>query len=346
MPARVTYWTGTWDPAKEAISKEIDVLRTGSRQRAPVVAISPANRTRLSMATRALTLSPGWWPALRLAAALVEPRGDVSHIFGGPGSWHLVRALGRRPILFTAVAAEGRIDRLPHLRFARVVVESEISIAAWVDGGVPRNRVAIVRPGVDLSRFHPRQPPSGSRFTLLFASTPAEPAEIEPRGIHLLIGLARARADVDIFVPWRMWGDVGQARRAIAALDPPSNFRLEIGDVDMQTSFARAHATIVCFAPGVGKTSPLFVVEGLAAGLPCICTPECGLAPVVGRHGAGVVTDRDVGALSRAVSVLQAGIEDYRQRARALAEAEFDLQHFRSRYDELYAELLDEAPGR
>ena len=27
MPPRVTYWTGTWDPRQEAISKEVELLR-------------------------------------------------------------------------------------------------------------------------------------------------------------------------------------------------------------------------------------------------------------------------------------------------------------------------------
>ena len=31
LSPRVTYWTGTWDPAKEAISKEVNALRTGPR---------------------------------------------------------------------------------------------------------------------------------------------------------------------------------------------------------------------------------------------------------------------------------------------------------------------------
>src|SRR5690606_17614908 len=90
MSPRVTYWTGTWDPRKEGVSKEIAALRSGERHRAPVVAFSPGNRTALLPGERTLTLSSGWWLALRATAPLVERRGEITHVFGGQSSWHLV----------------------------------------------------------------------------------------------------------------------------------------------------------------------------------------------------------------------------------------------------------------
>ena len=65
MPPRVTYWTGTWDPVKEAISKEVVALRIGSRARAPVVSFSPGQPNRLVRKDRVLTLSGGAWMFLR-----------------------------------------------------------------------------------------------------------------------------------------------------------------------------------------------------------------------------------------------------------------------------------------
>ena len=59
MSPRVTYWTGTWDPAKEAISKELNALRVGTRTRAPVVSFAPDQPFRLNTADRVLMLPGG-----------------------------------------------------------------------------------------------------------------------------------------------------------------------------------------------------------------------------------------------------------------------------------------------
>jgi hypothetical protein len=48
------------------------------------------------------------------------------------------------------------------------------------------------------------------------------PADIGPRGIPLLVELARHRPDVDIILPWRAWGDVDAAREVLGSLRPPA----------------------------------------------------------------------------------------------------------------------------
>jgi glycosyltransferase involved in cell wall biosynthesis len=337
MPARVTYWTGTWDPSREAISKEVAALRVGDRSRAPVVSFAPGQAARLSLRSRVLTLPGAWWPALRAAAALVEPLGDVSHVFGGQQSWHLIRALGRRPIILTAVVPRSGGECLPLSNIAQVVVESEAAIQEWIEVGIPRQRIQIVYPGIDLRWYAPLPPPPGSRPSLIFASTPSDPAELEARGVALLIELARHRPDIDVLVPWRAWGDLAAARRALTALRPPDNLILSFGDcADMRALYARAWGTIACFAPGAGKICPNFVIEGLASGRPAIVTPGVGIAREVARHRAGLIADRSVPALSAAVDELRAAWRPFADRARALAERHFDLSSFRGSYGALY----------
>lgn len=346
MPASVTYWTGTWDPDKEAISKEINALRTGSRLRAPVVAFSPGNRNRIDLRDRVLTLSSSASVALRGAAAMIEPRGDVTHIFGNLSSWYLFSALGRRPILLTAVDARQPVTGLPNRSIARIVVESEVDVDEWLKTGLSRDHIDVIHPGVDCDYYRP-SPLVSDRLTLLFASTPSDPAELEPRGIPLLVELARRRPDVDIVVPWRRWGDVVDAQRAVAALQPPANFRVTFSDVaDMRPFYAQAHGTVLCFA-GAGKTCPNFVLEGLASGRPCLTTPATGVAGLLERHGAGVVASRDVASLSAGVDRLQSDQAMLSDRARALAETAFDVRRFRLHYERLYEEIaLDTAVPR
>jgi glycosyltransferase involved in cell wall biosynthesis len=337
VPPRVTYWTGTWDPAREAISKEIESLRIGRRARAPVVSFAPRQRLRVAWGSRVLVLPARHWMALRAVAALLEPFGDVTHVFGGQVSWHLLRALGRRPVILTAVVPPSGDGAVPTSRLAAVAVESKGSVDEWIRVGVPPERIEVIYPGIDLNWMRPLPPPAAARPALLFASTPADVADLEPRGVPLLVELARRRADIDVLVPWRAWGDLDAARRAVAALRPPRNFIISFGDcADMREQYARAWATIACFAPGTGKTCPNFVLEGLASRRPAILTPSVGIAAEVAGNGAGVVTDRTVSALDAAIDVLRADWTGYADRARALAERAFDLRLFHDRYHALY----------
>jgi glycosyltransferase involved in cell wall biosynthesis len=346
VPPRVTYWTGVWDPAKEGISKEINALRTGPRASASVVAFSPGQPTRMAVADKVLVLSSRHWLALRAVAAIVEPRGDVTHLFGGDVSWHLLRALGRRPILLTAVVPRTGSRLPPGVNVARLVVETDASVAEWEQAGIPRERIDVVHAGVDLDWFTPQPPPTppANGFRLLFASTPSDPGEITARGLPLLIALARQRPDIRIVVPWRAWGETASAKRILDGLRPPANFLVTVGDaVDMRAQFADVHATVAAFAPGTGKSCPNFVIEGLATGRPCIMTPEGGLSRLLDRSGAGVVAERDVTALAAAVDRLRGTWQDYSRRAREMAEREFDLRQFQVAYERIYRDLAGSA---
>ena len=97
VPARVTYWTGTWDPQREAISKEIEVLRGLGGGQAPVVSFSTGQRLGVDMRNRVVRLNASQWPLLRAIAALIEPRAELNHVFGALDAWHLLRAIRRRP---------------------------------------------------------------------------------------------------------------------------------------------------------------------------------------------------------------------------------------------------------
>jgi glycosyltransferase involved in cell wall biosynthesis len=340
MPPRVTYWTGTWDPRKEAISKEIDALRVGPRAAARVVGFAPGQVNTWRRAERAILMSSFHWIALRAVAAATERQGDVTHVFGGQASWHLLRALGRRPILLTAVVASEGTGPFPIARIARVAVESETAIDEWRRLGIPADRIDVVPPGIDVDAYAGIGAPSSERFRLLFASSPSDPSEIEPRGIGLLVELARRRPEIDIHVPWRRWGNLDRARRALDALKPPSNFVVTVGDeTDMRKLYAAAHATVACFAAGAGKICPNFVIEGLASGRPALLTPQVGLSPAVARDNAGVVVPREVEALAAGLDRLRDGWAGYADRARALARREFSLDAFRSRYDTLYERI-------
>lgn len=336
---RVTYWTGTWDPRREAISKEIETLRQLHAPPGPVVAFSSGNRTGVDLQRRVIKLSAKRWIAFRACAAIGEPVGAVTHAFGSVDAWPILRSLGRRPFIFTAVAEGPALNPAMYRRASVFVAESEPLAAALADAGVQPQNIRIIYPGVDLAQFSPTPLPAG-RFRLLFASSPSEPSEIGPRGLALLVELAHRHPDIDFVVLWRRWGDVRKGLTALAALAPPENFRVEeLGARRMPDVYAGVHATVCLFDTGVGKSCPNSVVEGLACGRPALIADTAGIARLVGSANAGIATRRTIDAVSEALLTLRARCAELGRGARALAEAQFDVNDFCRKYSNMYVEF-------
>lgn len=342
MPPRLTYWTGIWEPAREALSKEVNLLREALAPAAPVVSFSQGQPSSWLPRQGVFRLHGDRYVALRALAAVLERSSDFSHLVGDVRSWHLLRALRRRPVLLTA-ALDG--EPLPigmYDRVARFAAESELIADSLVRGGVPASRIEIVYPGVDLARFRPEPCPADT-FTALFASSPASPDDLARRGIPLMVEAARRCPDVDIVLLWRQWGRVDDCLRALQALHPPSNLRVEVGDVaDMSGAYRRVHATIFTPVAGHGKSCPNSVIEGLAAGRPAVVGATCGIARLIGANGAGVVLhDRTPEALAEALRELRRNYETYARDARRLAERTFSERNFIQTYQELYRQVAN-----
>ncbi|MEO5588387.1 MAG: glycosyltransferase [Gemmatimonadaceae bacterium] len=280
-------------------------------------------------------------------ASVLEPVGDLTHVFGSLDSWHLLRAVGRRPAVMAFVLPGVFAERSLHRSVSAWVVESEPLRDQLLAAGVPPHGIRLIYPGVDLGRFRPAAPPADS-FRVVFASTPADPAEFEARGIPLLVETARRCPDVEFVLPWRQWGDADAATCALALLQPPPNFRVDPQDVvDMSEVYRSSHATICLFSPGFGKPCPNSVIEGLASGRPVVLSHACGISSLVGRHGAGLSVSSDSRAVAAAINRLRDDYDRFSERARLLAEMRFDLRLFLKTYRDLYAEVAEEhAPRR
>ena len=274
----------------------------------------------------------------RTLAALIERRGDVTHAFGALDNWHFLTTLGRRPLVYTAVVPSAGPDLDLWRRISTIVVESDRDARSVIHAGVAPSRVRLVYPGIDLNRFVPSPPPTG-RFRLLFASSPASVSEFEPRGIHLLVELARRHRDVDVVVLWRRWGNEHEAMHALRALRPPGNFSIEyLGDREMPDVYARAHAVVCLFGDGFGKSCPNSIVEALACGRPVLVSETCGLAGLVEQSGAGLTTSRAVSDVSTRLTELRDRYRNFN--ARDTATAHFDVRRFREAYDAIYDDAM------
>jgi glycosyltransferase involved in cell wall biosynthesis len=339
MTSLVTYWTGIWEPHREALSSQVQKLRAALAPGSIVVSFSPGQRTRMPR-DRVLRLSGRRWLLLRGLALALEPRAKMTHVVGGTGSWHLLRSLGRRPILFTVALAGHPLEPSLYDKVAAFAAESEELAAALGAAGVDPAKIRLIRPGIDLALFHPSPAPPPSPFKLLFASTPADPHELDERGIPLLVELAREVPDLELTLLWRRWGSLADARKALRALDPPANLKvIERDSKDMSAELASVHATVCLFSRGAGKSCPNSVIEGLAVGRPALVSEEVGIAPTIDAAGAGRVASRDVPSLVAALETLRSDFAAHSARARLLAEQQFDWRETQQRYRELYRSI-------
>lgn len=335
MPPRITYWTGIWRPGLEAISNELATIRSALAPGAPIVSFSHGQRTSILPVDGAIRLSGRQTWTLRALAALLERRGQVTHAWGAIDDWHLLRSLGRRPLVFSAVLPGPAHAAAHYQHVSLFAAETDALAGALIDAGVPPARVRTVFPGIDLQEFSPAPPPEG-RFRLLFASAPAHVEEFDARGIPLLASVARACPDIDVVLLWRNWGRSSAAAAALAPLHAPNLILEQRGDRSLADVFRSAHAVAFLVRAGFGKSCPNSVVEGLACGRPALVSEHCGLAERIDGAGAGVVVARDLDDAVRGVRAVQQRWTAMSAAARGLAEALFDVRRFVATYLEIY----------
>jgi glycosyltransferase involved in cell wall biosynthesis len=335
----VTYWTGVWDPQREALSNEVARLRATLAPGALVFSLSRGQRFDVQWRERVLKTTPRQFLLFAALAAIAERRTRVSHAIGAVDGWHLLRCLGRRPLLFT-VAIDGHPLSVEFYdRVALFVAETESLALRLRSAGIADERIAVLPPGIRLDRFTPSTLPQGPPWRILFASTPSDPGEIAGRGIPLLIELARQRGDIEVRLVWRPWGDTVAAKRALEALDPPPNVTVHFGDVaDMGREYAAAHIVACPFTQGFGKAAPNSVIEGLACGRPALVSAACGLAQEL-QEGEGGSVFRLPSGLNDALESLLTNLEPAARNARRLAQSHFDEAVWLRKYAAWYADL-------
>jgi glycosyltransferase involved in cell wall biosynthesis len=265
-----------------------------------------------------VTLSSKQWVAFRAVTRAMERLTEGTHIFGTLDAWHPLRAARRQPAIMTVIGEGPALDPAMYARIDYFVAESDRIYDQILAAGIPAAKVRIIYPGVDLDYFSVTPPPSAERFRVLFASTPARPAEFAERGIPLLVELAKRQPEIEVVILWRAWGDPRAAAAALEALDLPPNVVVRYGDEpDMRRAYQQAHAVAALFAPGKAKSCPNSVVEALACGRPVIVSASSGVARLVERHGCGVTAELNATAVSAAVT------EHFAAQARPVAEQFF-----------------------
>jgi glycosyltransferase involved in cell wall biosynthesis len=275
--------------------------------------------------------------AFRATAALVEPLGHVTHAFGAMNAWHFLKALGRRPIIFTVALPGPALARALYEKVTVFAAESECLADDLRRAGIGSDRIRVIYPGVNLEDYRPVTRATRERFHVLFASAPSDAGEFQARGIPLLVEAARLCPEIDVTLLWRSWGDQQAAQRAFANLNPPQNIRIAMRrGRDMASVYQEADAVACLYEPGFGKSCPNSIVEALACGVPALVSSTCGIAGLIARDGAGIATTRNPADVAEAARTLRGDHAQFSAAARRLAERHFDIRQFVDAYAQLY----------
>ncbi|MBM4434764.1 MAG: glycosyltransferase [Chloroflexi bacterium] len=239
-------------------------------------------------------------------------------------------------------------DRL--VRPELIAVSEAVRRSAIARLGVDPARVVTIPDGVDTKALTPASPDerAAARRELGLprdASVVAVVGRLVPLKGHatLLDAVARLRgASPALRLLVAGGGALEPELRALAA-------RLGVGDVvrflgprgDVRGIHA---ASDVLAAPSLSEGFGLAVVEAMAAGLPCVASRTGGLAEIVEDGATGfLVMPRDPADLADALRRLLGDAElrhRFGDRARAVAQARYDVRDSAGRLEDLYAAVL------
>ena len=344
---RIAYWTtASLEANIEAVSKEVfDLAR--HFEGSAVFGVSPHVLLRFGSAPIHVAVHRSLDPLLRLVVPTVERLVRVNHVYSEIGPWLYQKTLRRKPTVLTIASEKGDINPayLDHVDAITVQTESMLDRLSRVERW--RKKSSLVYPGVDLERFRPVQtttPSSSASPKVLFATFPRAREEIEPRGVTLLLELARCNPDVQFDLLTRPWarGDTASSFvRSLVEHRRLGNVRLLEGQRQRMENLYREYAfTVIPYtvADG-GKECPLSLVEGLACGIPVLISAAAPFAKFVSENACGVVFHPDPGSFRVAVEAGLSGYEGYRTAAVATATAMFDRRAVFRRFAALYDAL-------
>jgi glycosyltransferase involved in cell wall biosynthesis len=246
------------------------------------------------------------------------------------------------------------------LRDADALVAMSRAIRAeFLDAGIPPERAVLIPHGVDTARFRPAA--AGERSALRTRLGLPSDASIavytgrllRGKGLEVLIDAFAAVAAADPRARLLIVGSGAgqplsieaslQAQVEAAGLAPRVSL---VGRVDSVQDYLRASDVFVF--PSLFEALGLSLLEASACGLPAVASRTGGIVDVVEDGASGrLVEPGSAAALAEALTGLlddPARRSAWGTRARAIAEARFDLDASVGRYRALFAELIIHRP--
>jgi glycosyltransferase involved in cell wall biosynthesis len=321
-------------PGTDAVVQEVELLR--ARFGSEVLYLRPAWRARARYPDQLLGLH-------RLASLWrLERDVDLHHVYAPQLFWLPLLWFVKRPVVYTVTAGVDPGRRLPPAAFLRrlgaIVVPSRTDLEALRRHGL--GNAHLIRPGIDVTRFHDSPMPGGPEFVLLSGSAPWTRGQFRTKGVDALLGAVRRMPDVRLVFLWRgvlLPELVARVRR----LELSERVEILSERVDVGRVLARVHAAVVLAErPGLVKAYPHSLLEALAAGRPVLVSEGNPMAEYVRKTGCGhVVPGLGEAHLIEAIQCLRQDYEEHRARAVEVGRRDFSQDHLVTAHRAMYQTL-------
>ena len=213
-----------------------------------------------------------------------------------------------------------------------IIAQSERLRDQLIGMGINQQKIRLIYPWIDLSKFRNTKPPDSEEVRILFASAPLteRPDEdiFEWKGISLLLEAFKEFAEytkATLCLVWRgYYNDI--LERKIMNLNLENQVSV-INEVrDMPGLYAQSHITVIPFlntrwSPEI----PLSAVESLACGRPVVATDVVELSEIIQAHGCGCVAKPTKDDFLLALKECKENYAEYQGNCRKVAEELFSL---------------------
>ena len=199
-------------------------------------------------------------------------------------------------IPFINESVQNKIKELaPKLK--KIIVQSKKTRSQLMDMGIEPDKIILIYPLIDLSKFRYSEPPPLDEFRILFASSPnlEVPGEdnFRDKGLPLLLEAFKEFArdnSAKLYVVWREKYNE-QLYKKINELNLEKDVKVITGIVNMPEMYANVHVTVIPFlnlwrSPEI----PLSAVESLACGRPVVATNVGEIAELIENYKCGCVS--------------------------------------------------------
>ena len=198
-------------------------------------------------------------------------------------------------IPFINGSVEKRIKKIGS-KLQGLIAQSKRTKEQLVEMGVEQDKIIVIYPLIDLSKFKYTEPPSVNKFGILFASSPnlevTGEDNFRDKGIPLLLESFKEfikEGDAILYIVWRGKYNT-ELYQMINRLGLKEHVEVIDKVVEMPEMYAKTHITVIPFlnlwrSPEI----PLSAIESLACGRPVVATDIGEIADIVHTRRCGCV---------------------------------------------------------
>jgi glycosyltransferase involved in cell wall biosynthesis len=330
MKRKIIYYVQQYNPKFEAISKEIEILHN----KFPSMIYNPQDK-KMRFTKKHISFNYKHFP-FPLAAIPLRGNKKIAHIYTSLGNRLYLTMVRKKPILLTGAgsASEEKINKcIKHYKkVSHITVESEKDRDFLFSKGFDDNKVSLVYPGIDLSRFNYSKP--DDNFSILFASSPMQKQHFHSRGVNFLLENFNECNKTKLILLWRK----KYIEEIKSLIKGHNNIKLINEFIpNIEDLYNSTHATIFPSLTYLdNKPCPHSIIESLASGKPVAVSSASGIAPLVKKEKCGVVFDTEKESFVKAMELLTKEYTHFQSKARKTAEKYFSKELFIKQYANIY----------